>query len=137
MKIQVGSVVTGKSGKLRLVVAIHDDGLELEDADGRWKVRHSAITQVLSHPAMSVIQVGDRLRRLRARQTSYPVTWFGKDSTGQLRPDFRPSLTEIEVTAIAFTRSGFKTRTDDGRIFHVSQEAIDLGEWVQVSGQSN
>jgi hypothetical protein len=142
-KISPGSIVIGTSGIPLTVLAIEPDYLLLEKPDGTTaKARHSAIVRVLSQPptptpSPTAIQIGDRLRRLPTKRTTYPAGWFGKDAAGKPLADMRPSVSELVATVTGFAPDGYKVRTIDGRNFRVSHEAIELGEWMRVLGQNN
>jgi hypothetical protein len=76
------------------------------------------------------IAVGDTLLRKPAKRTPYPPSWFGKDENGRPIPDGRPDVTRLEAAVIGHAFDGWKVRTDDGRNFCVSREAVEAGEWV-------
>jgi hypothetical protein len=139
LKFCEGAIVTGTSGTLLTVLAIEPEYLLLQKPDGtEVRAKYSAIRQVLPPPPKPrPIQIGDRLRRLPAKRTPYPASWFGKDSKGQPLPDTRPPVLEVEGTVTGFAiDGGVKVRAGDGRNFRVSQEAIEQGEWVRVQEEN-
>jgi hypothetical protein len=141
-KIPAGAIAFNATGQAFKVLGGEEDSAVLVQAPSgkplrvptsriaRWEIPATT-------PKPPAIQIGDRLRRLPAKRTTYPASWFGKDAAGKPLADMRPSVTTIEATVMAFTGNGYKTRTLDGRIFQVSDEAIDQGEWMRVLGQNN
>jgi hypothetical protein len=140
MEILPGSKIVGKSGKVLLVDRIEGEKLICGD---RYVLPSAVVKVIPPDPPQSdppptptspptAIQIGDRLRRMPAKRTPYPASWFGKDAVGNPLPDMRPSISELVGTVTGFASDGFKVRTVEGRNFRVSHEAIELGEWIRV-----
>jgi hypothetical protein len=64
MKINKGSIVTGKSGKPMKVISINGEGLVLMADTGQVKAKLSAILSIVSQPTAQSFHLGDRVTLL-------------------------------------------------------------------------
>jgi hypothetical protein len=141
-KIPAGAIAFNATGQAFKVLGGEEDSAVLVQAPSgkplrvptsriaRWEIPATT-------PKPPAIQIGDRLRRLPAKRTTYPAGWFGKDAVGNPLADIRPSVSELVGTVTGFAPDGYKVRTIDGRNFRVSHEAIEFGEWMRELGQNN
>jgi hypothetical protein len=136
LEILEGSIVTGKSGKPLKVISVSGDGLVLESDTGVVKAKHSAIVRVISPPPPEPegIEIGDRLARSTLAKKPYPKGWFPNGI------DDRPTAIDaISATVTGFSADGYWASTDEGKEYHISEYAIECGDWkiVRQNNQQN
>jgi hypothetical protein len=82
VKISIGSMVSGKSGKPLKVLAVNGDVLEVSSDTGTFKVRRSAILKVIP-PRPRSFKKGDRVEYIGAK-TRYSHQYDGIMTVWQL-----------------------------------------------------
>jgi hypothetical protein len=140
-QIAVGSRVVTAKGTEGTIAQILEGGYLL---DTGTRVRAQSIATVIpvepTRPSAKVepepegIEIGDRLARSSLANKSYPKGWFpnGIDD----RP---PTIDAISATVTGFSADGYWASTDEGKEYHVSEYAIECGDWkiVRQNNQQN
>jgi hypothetical protein len=143
ISILPGSKIFGRSGACLVVDQVEGS---LIICGGR-RVDISAVVKVIppepKQPPVKVeppphepegIEIGDRLARSALPKKPYPKGWFPDGI------DDRPTYIDaISATVTDLSADGCWASTDEGNQYHVSQYAIDCGDWktVRQNNQQN
>jgi hypothetical protein len=136
-QIAVGSRVKTAKGTEGMIAQILEGGYLLDTGQ---RVRAESIATVIppepKQPPAKVeppapepegIEIGDRLARSTLAKKPYPKGWFPNGI------DDRPTTIDaITATVTGFSADGYWASTDDGKQYHVSEYAIDCGDWKKV-----
>jgi hypothetical protein len=124
--LAVGAIVYGAAGKSAKVVSIDGELLTIDTPAGIRTISVSKVAKV-EPPEPEGIEIGDRLARSSLANKSYPKGWFpnGIDD----RP---PTIDAISATVTGFSADGYWAITDDGKQYHVSEYAIECGDWTKI-----